>query len=319
MVQWRNSYEQIHRYKFNEPLFIPIELYDDKVQYLSQPLFDILCMAEKYIGELEEEKASALSAYLLANILQLFKTLLELACLSGKSNVESTTKDFIFGNVVKNEFITNLLVHENVSVRSKTLEFFGQVLHLKLELLRNRNVSNEEYAHAKKKKKTKKTEDKTHISVQNLKSLIDNLCELAKVDVREELLLLNNLTYIYEICELDPSLSKLTDGEEKNEENDYLSGRFVYKKARSFYIHEKFHINGETSRRTLFYKLVLNILKRMNEQRQRRDGENQTFSKMSTEMKEIIIKHLSKDRKQSFLEEIAVEIEKEIQDLDLAQ
>jgi hypothetical protein len=137
-------------------LYLPIELYDDKVQYLSQPLYDILCKAEKYIGELEEEKASPLSAYLLANILQLFKTLLELACVSGKTNVESTTKEFIFGNVVKSEKITNLLVHENVSVRSKTLEFFGQDVLLKLELLRNRNVFNEEYAHAKKKKKTKK-------------------------------------------------------------------------------------------------------------------------------------------------------------------
>ena len=104
-------------------LYLPMELYDDKVQYLSQPLYDILCKAEKYIGELEEKKASPLSAYLLANILQLFKTLLELAYVSGKSNVESTTKEFIFGNVFRcvSQFIVFTMFAE---ARDRDLSYF---------------------------------------------------------------------------------------------------------------------------------------------------------------------------------------------------
>ena len=91
---------------------------------------------------------------------------------------------------------------------------------------------------------------------------------------------------------------------------------------KSIFIHEKFHINGETSRRLFFYKLVLNILKRINEPTQKSDIKENEFSiirSLPTEIKQLIEKHLTKDRKQPYLEEISVQIEKEIQDLNMAK
>ena len=303
-------------------LYLPLELSDNKLKGLSQPILDIFNKAVQYLVELEDENSSPILAYLIANILQLFKLLLEVSGQSSNPNVYTAAKEFVFGTIVKSGKANNFLVHENVSVRNKTLEFIEKVFQLKLELLMNGNSSELYTSKTKKKRKTKIVDDKFHISVENLKNVLNNLCELAKVDVREEELLIRNLTLMYEICEIDPSLSKCVSEGSETSENEYLTGAFVYKKARSIFIHEKFHINGETSRRLLFYKLVLNILQRINEQKQERDTKGNAFSALTSlpiELQQLIEKHLNKDRKQPYLEELSVQIEKEIQDLIIAK
>ena len=59
-------------------LYLPSELLDAKLKGFSQPSLDILNKAVQYLGELEDKNSSPLSAYLIANIMQLFQILLEI-------------------------------------------------------------------------------------------------------------------------------------------------------------------------------------------------------------------------------------------------
>ena len=196
-------------------------------------------------------------------------------------------------------------------------KLFEKVFRSRVNTLNNKD-STELDATKTKKRKTETREDAFPISVDNLKDLLNNICELAKVDVREEDLLISNLTLIYDICEFDPNVSKRDVKDVEEAEKEYMNRGYVYKKARSIFIHEKFHINSETGRRQLFYKFVHNILKNINEHKKKKaliEKDLSVARSLPDQLRNNIVKHLMKDRKQSYLEEIIVQIEKEIQDL----
>jgi hypothetical protein len=62
---------------------------------------------------------------------------------------------------------------------------------------------------------------------------------------------------------------------------------------------------------------VLKILQTANENKLKAETQNGNPANISvcSEVKDLITKHMTKDRKQTYLEEIIVNIEKEIQDL----
>ena len=302
-------------------LYLPSELSDPKLKGISQPSMDILNKAVQYLGEFEDHNSSPVSAYLIANIMQLFKLLLEVTHGDYQSPaIRIAAQEFIFGAFVKSGKANNLFVHENVSVRTKSLELFEKIFQNRLDMLCIRDNSNDVHpSKSKKTKKSKKADDRLNISVEILKSLLNNICELAKVDAREEELLIKNLTLIYDICEFDLDVSKDAKDEDEGAETEYLSRTYVYKKARSIFIYEKFHLNGETSRRVLFYKFVLKILQNINEQNERKGLNNDEFILKRTlppNMQNFIVRQITKDRKQPYLEEMVIQIEKEIQNLN---
>ena len=196
-------------------LYLPLEAKDTKVQVFSQPIWDILNVCERHLVAGSDETASTpLSAYLLANILQLFIILMKLQ--KDSSKVERTSKEYIFGKVIKSSRIAELLVHDNVSVRNKALDLFEKVLAYRLDYLKNGGGETiDTPPKARKRKKSAKTHQQSvqkdssfEISAGDLRNILNNICELAKFDVREEILLISNLSLIYEICDSDTALSK---------------------------------------------------------------------------------------------------------------
>ena len=122
--------------------------------------------------------------------------------------------------------------------------FIKNIFHLRLHALINKDIlTSVEPPKSKKKKKNKNTEDKLFIPAEILKNILTNICELAKVDVKEEKLLLNNLSMLYHICVIDPHLSKCVKEDSQPTDDKYITPTYVYKKARSIFIHEKFHIS----------------------------------------------------------------------------
>ena len=299
-------------------LYLPLELSDEKLKSLSQPILDIFKQAVNYLEEIENENSSPILAYLIANILQSLKLLLVLTN-NSKLAIHAPVREFIFGAVVKSEKVNSLIVHENVIVRKQTLELFEEIFQNRLELLANVINSDQietSSTKSKKRRKSNKRDDRYNVPVDILKNVLINICELGKFDVREESLLINNLTLIYDMCEIDPNISKRTSTE--TEDIEYLCAAYVYKKARSIFIHEKFHINNETSRRILFYNFVHKFLKNINgNKKEKHSVENKLTMErsLSAEVKSLVLKHLTKDRRQAYLEEIIVQIEKEVQDL----
>merc|ERR1719376_817737 len=127
---------------------------------------------------------------------------------------------------------------------------------------------------------------------ENLRILLDAICELGKFEAREETLLIENLTLIFKLCSVDAlGLNDRARSDDENKE-DYLTQYFVYKKARSIYTHEKFHVQNETARRSMFYNFVLNLLAEQTEPNQ--------HIPLTTEICQTISKQLTKDRKQKF-------------------
>ena len=104
---------------------------------------------------------------------------------------------------------------------------------------------------------------------------------------------MNNLMCLY-------ALAVKSGGE--NAENQ-LTQRFVFKKVRSIFVHEKFNVDdsSDESRRLMFYKFVRRLV-------------SDEGLQLDNAVRQMVAKQLAKDRKQKFLEEIAVEIEKKIQD-----
>ena len=80
-------------------------------------------------------------------------------------------QEFIFGIFVKSGNANNLFVHENVSVRTKSLEVFAKIFQNRVDVLATKVASND-YDHSKstKRKKIKHVDDKLFISVEILKS-----------------------------------------------------------------------------------------------------------------------------------------------------
>ena len=175
-------------------LYLPSELSDQKLKGISQPSMDVLNKAVQYLGEIDDKNSSPVLAYLVANIIQLFNILLEVTNVDYQCPaIRIAAQEFIFGAFVKSGKANNLLVHENVSVRTKSLELFEKIFQSRLDVLLTKNDSNDaHHAKSKKTKKIKKPDDRLYISVEILKSLLNNICELAKVDTREEELLIRN-------------------------------------------------------------------------------------------------------------------------------
>ena len=167
--------------------------------------------------------------------------------------------------------ISDLVLYLNPTVRHEALK-------LMIKCLESTSASVKVTGGKKRRRGTRFTED-------HLKSYLNSLCELAKFETREEELIVENMTAIFS----------------KFPEDQYQ----VYKKARSIFIHEKFNVVNEESRRLLFYKFVLSVL-------------SGTHC-ISQELLKTIAKHLAKDRKQPFLEEIAYQVEKKAQDLSFAE
>ena len=279
-------------------LYIPCELSDESCRNVNKPILEILIKALEYISETENGQPSQVNSYLLANILQMFQLMME----AGKNNPNETMQDavdeFIFGNLFQNDHMNNLLVHENVSVRNQTLHLLRNVFQTRLTKLSSDGSSEPK---PKKQKKIKRSIDKFAISAKILKSALNNLCEMAKVDVKEEDLLVTNLVLIYDICEYDVSIEKANIKDTDDTENEYLTREYVHKKARSIFTHEKFHVSTETSRRLLFYKFILRILENITETPMKnKQGSQSTNERTLPEsIKSNILKHLMKDRKQS--------------------
>ena len=291
-------------------LYMPSELSDEHCKSINKPIHDILNKAVQYMSESDSEKSSQITSYLLANILQMFKLMLEAVKEHDNHNLQSEVREYIFGTLMKSENVSNLLLHENVTVRIQTLELLKNVLVIRLKML----SSNDDFTDSKpkKQKKGKKQKDIFGISAKILKSTLNNICEMAKVDVREEDLLITNLVLIYDICEFDTNVEKSCINDTKDSVGEYLTREYVHKKARSIFIHEKFHVSSETSRRQLFYKFILQILENATES----NNESSTKRCLPESIKKIISNHLVKDRKQAYLEETILQIEKKIQDLE---
>ena len=299
-------------------LYLPSEISVKQFKGFSQPAVDIFNAATKYLGEYKDDNSSPIIAYLLANIILLFKLLS--GCFSKESDesVRVAAAEIVFVTAIRSGNLDTLFVHENVAVRKQSLELLENIFQLRLYALINKDIlTSVDAPKSKKKKKNKNAEDKLFIPAEILKNILTNICELAKVDVKEENLLLNNLSMLYDICVIDPHLSKCVKEDSQPTDDKYITPTYVYKKARSIFIHEKFHINNETSRRQLFYKFVLKILQTANENKLKAETQNGIPANISvcSEVKDLITKHMTKDRKQTYLEEIIVNIEKEIQDL----
>ena len=58
-------------------LYMPSELSDKHCKSINKPIHDILNKALQYMSETDSEKSSQITSYLLANILQMFKLMLE--------------------------------------------------------------------------------------------------------------------------------------------------------------------------------------------------------------------------------------------------
>merc|ERR1712045_696639 len=98
------------------------------------------------------------------------------------NNLQSAVREYILGTLMKSENISNLLLHENVTVRIQTLKLLKNVLMVRLKML----SGNDDFTDSKpKKQKSKKQRDIFGISAKILKSALNNICDMAKVDVRE--------------------------------------------------------------------------------------------------------------------------------------
>ena len=298
-------------------LYLPCELSDEHCKGISKPIHDILNKAVEYLGKAENEQPSQVTSYLLANILKMFNFMLEAGNISQNHALQVAVREYVFGILIKSEHVNSLLVHENVSVRTETLQLFKNVFVTRLEYLSNKD-SLVEAPKSKKQKKSKRSSDKSGISAKILKTVLNNVCEMAKVDTREEDLLISNLTLIYDICEYDPSVEKCEINDTEDSKNEYLTREYVHRKARSIFTHEKFHIATETSRRILFYKFIQKVLENIIESKENRhinETKSCTGRTLPEPIKNMILKHLMKDRKQGYLEEVVLQIEKKIQDL----
>ena len=72
---------------------------------------------------------------------------------------------------------------------------------------------------------------------ENQQSLLNAVCELGKFEARESDLIVENLLSIYTLsCQCEHSENKLTQ-------------KFLFKKIRSIFVHEKFNVKDEESRR----------------------------------------------------------------------
>ena len=75
------------------------------------------------------------------------------------------------------------------------------------------------------------------IRPENQQSLLNAVCELGKFEARESDLIVENLLSIYTLsCQCEHSEIKLTQ-------------KFLFKKIRSIFVHEKFNVKDEESRR----------------------------------------------------------------------
>ena len=296
-------------------LYIPCELSDECCRNINKPILEILVKALEYISETENGQPSQVNSYLVANILKMFQLMMEVGKNNPNEAMQDVVDEFIFGKLFQNDHLNNLLVHENVSVRNQTLHLFRNVFQTRLNRLSGDGSSEPK---PKKQKKIKRSIDKFAISAKILKSALNNICEMAKVDVKEEDLLVTNLVLIYDICECDLNVEKANIKNTDDAENEYLTREYVHKKARSIFTHEKFHVSTETSRRILFYKFILRILENITDTPMKNMQESQfTLERTLPEsIKSNILKHLMKDRKQSYLEELILQIEKKIQDVE---
>ena len=230
--------------------------------------------------------------------------------------MKNAVDEFIFGKLIQNDCVNGLLIHENVSVRIQTLELFKNVFQTRLKRLISSENSLE--PKPKKQKKAKKSMQTPTISAKILKNTLNNICEMAKFDVKEEDLIITNLVLIYDICEFDLSIEKSNINSTESSENEYVTREYVQKKVRSIFTHEKFHVSSETSRRQLFYKFILRVLENITEHKDKNmQNDNSIFERTLPEnIKNNISKHLLKDRKQSYLEELILQIEKKLQDIE---
>ena len=72
---------------------------------------------------------------------------------------------------------------------------------------------------------------------ENQQSLLNAVCELGKFEARESDFIVENLLSIYTLsCQREHSENKLTQ-------------KFLFKKIRSIFVHEKFNVKDEESRR----------------------------------------------------------------------
>ena len=236
-----------------------------------------------------QQPISKVTAYALVSVLQV----LTLAVGDGGFTSEETS-GFLSGTDFK--IFVKLLAYLNPTVRQESLKLLHTCMNISL------TAGPEQLAQSllQKKKNRKRKRDgssgaKTNwfLVPENQLELLNGICELGKYEAREEDLIVTNLMCLY-------ALAVKSGGE--NAENP-LTQRFVFKKVRSIFVHEKFNVDdsSDESRRLMFYKFVRRLV-------------SDEGLQLDNVVRQMVAKQLAKDRKQKFLEEIAVEIEKKLQD-----
>lgn len=216
------------------------------------------------IGALVEGKyddGSTLYSFALAHSIEMINTVVGSTPYKGQ---------VLASKAINSEKVTGLVLHQNSVVRKSVVKFFQTILQLGLDEISSPHESFPESTVGR------------WMSGDVLRTLISNVCELAKTDPTETL----------STCLA--SIFKLSERGQVSE----LTTKFVFKKARSIFTHEKFNLKHEWNRRKLYYIWAKEVCEQTE----------------SPEMKELVKKFLAKDQRQSHLEDLVNDVMKIIED-----
>ena len=255
-----------------------LKFYLDVVRVSSAQLGSIVDKCQAYVSD--HDSGSKLAAFCLVNTMDVLTSIV----------LNQTAEERVdFFNVSSFEKFARLLTYFNPTVRQGTLKFFKTCL----ETVLNQGHRDDAVKKVGRKRKHSETRGHWFLNPSNLQILVGEICELGKFEAREADLIVDTAALIFKLSSEDHMASK----------SDALSQAFLYKKLRSIFTHEKFNIINETERRFMFYRVVERLVSSPDIQ-------------LGHEVVQSIVKHMTKDRRQNFLEELCVEIEKRIQDME---